>query len=131
MLVVSDFAAQPSSASSIGGNVAARKRGVGFGDGVPGRGGAVAGFLARRTALGFDQARANQLARGVLKVGDVDAVEQLPDLGKPLRLIAHPNDIEHGDVVAGERHVADGGEARGLPAIVGLRQPLQSEFEIG
>jgi hypothetical protein len=102
MLVVSDFAAQPSSASSIGGSVAAR-----------------------------NQARTNQLARSVLKIGDVDTVEQLPDLGKALRFIAHPNDIEHGDVVTGERHVADRGKARRLPAIIGLRQPLQSELEIG
>ena len=49
----------------------------------------------------------------------------------PLRLIAHAHDIEHGDVVAGERHVANGGKTRRLPAVVGLCQPLQPELEIG
>ena len=97
---------------------------------MPGRGDAVAGFLARRTAIGLDQAAANELARGILQIGDIDAVEQLSDPGKPFRLVAHPNDVEHGDVIAGQRHVADRGQTRRLPAIIGLRQPLQ-QLEIG
>src|SRR5258708_23112769 len=63
-------------------------------------------------------------------MGDIDAIEQLTDLGKPLRLVAHPDHIEHGHVVAGERHVADRGKTRRLPAIISLRQPLQPELEI-
>jgi hypothetical protein len=65
-----------------------------------------------------------------LKVGDIDPVEQLSDLGKPLGLIAHPNDIEHRHIVACQRHVANGGKACRLPAIVGLRQPFQPELEL-
>src|SRR5260370_42403005 len=34
-------------------------------------------------------------------------------------------------MVSGERHVAAGGKTRRVPAIIGLRQPLQPEFEFG
>jgi len=66
-----------------------------------------------------------------LKIGHIDPIEQLSDFGKPLRLVAHPDDMSTATSSPVSGTSQDRGKTRRLPAIVSLRQPLQPELEIG